>query len=187
MTLPANTLTYQINSPIHELISPDELAWSLEVLDVPFIAGASPSPGFQTPPPAVVMSSLASSDEARLRLALIPLLLLHPEYSLHAVSALQSMSPVAHICFKCYYTAASLLQQKYRSRLDALVGHVDTLIDLFSTELGMTPGSDPDDGLRSLADRQRTLTGQYINWLGTYEHSVQRLLGTLESRMQWRT
>ena len=99
-----------------------DLAHALDVLDVPFIVGGSDSTTLQLPQPAALMASLAASDEARLRLALIPLLLRHPEFALHAGAALRQMTPPVQTGFKCYYTAAMLLQQKYRDRLEALFG-----------------------------------------------------------------
>lgn len=166
-------------------ITSADLARALDILDVPFIAGGSDSTTLQIPQPAVLMASLAASDEARLRLALIPLLLRHPEFALQARAALRQMTPAVLTGFKCYYTAAVLLQQKYQERLNALVGDTEPLPDLFSAELGVLGCSNPDDGLSALADRQKTLTGRLINWRGTYEHGAQRLLRTLEGRKQW--
>lgn len=166
-------------------IAPADLAHALDVVDVPFVAGGSQSAAFRMPQPAVMLASLAACEEARLRLALIPLLLRHPEFALHARAALRQMTPAVQTGFKCYYTAAVLLQQKYQERLNALIGDTEPLPDLFSAELGMLCCSIPDDDLRALADRQKALTGRAINWQGTYEHGAQRLLRTLEGRKRW--
>lgn len=163
-------------------IAPAELAHALDIIEVPFVAGGSHSATFQMPQPVVLLASLAACEEARLRLALIPLLLSHPEFALHARDALRLMTPAVQTGFKCYYTAAVFLQQKYRERLNALLGDTELLSDLFSTELGLLGCSNPDESLRVLADRQRALTGRSINWQGTYEHGAQRLLRTLEGR-----
>ncbi|HSN75653.1 MAG TPA: hypothetical protein VL334_11300 [Anaerolineae bacterium] len=171
-----------------EVLSPvaaTDLAQALSTLGVPFVAGGSRATAFATPRPAVLLASLAASDEARLRLALIPLLLRHSEFARDAAAALRLMAPTAQICFKCYYTAAGLLQHKYRERLEALSGSVDPLPDQFSAELGVPGRSYPDEALQLLADRQRELTGRSINWRGTYEHGAKRLLQTLERRKQW--
>lgn len=168
-------------------IAATDLAHALDVLDVPFIAGGSDLTTQQMPQPGVLLASLAASNEARLRLAVIPLLLCHPEFTLHVRAALRQMTPPVQTGFKCYYTAAVLLQQKYRERLNALMGDAETLPDLFSVELGVPGCSNPDDGLSALADRHKTLTGRLINWQGTYEHGAQRLLRTLEGRKQRQT
>jgi hypothetical protein len=158
----------------------------LAELDVPFIAGASRQRLAAPPQPAVLLASLAASDEARLRLALIPLLLRHPELACHADAALRLMAPQGRTCFKCYYTAALLLQEIHRERLKTLVGRLDVLPDLFSGELEVPGRTDPSDALRILAMRQRDLTGRSINWLGTYEHGADQLLQVLERRKQWK-
>jgi hypothetical protein len=172
--------------PMTQAMTGDELAVALTALDVPFIAGASRQRLAAPPQPAVLLASLAASDEARLRLALIPLLLRHPEYGRHATAALRLMPPAAQTCFKCYYCAAVLLQEKHRRRLETLLGRLDLLPDLFSTELGLPDRAHPDDALRILAMRQRDLTGRSINWLGTYEHGADQLLQVLERRKQWK-
>ena len=174
----ANVTPFVKTSPI----APADLAHALDIIEVPFVAGGFYSVTFQMPQPVVLLASLAACEEARFRLALIPLLLCHPEFTLHARAALRQMTPAVQTGFKCYYTAAVLLQQKYRERLNALMGNTEPLSDLFSTELGLLGCSNPDDSLRVLADRQRALTGRSINWQGTYEHGAQRLLRTLEGR-----
>lgn len=178
-------MTFLERYPKADTIAAADLARALDGLEVPFIAGGSDSTTLQMPQPAVLMASLAASDEARLRLALIPLLLRHPEFALHAGSALQLMTPQVQTGFKCYYTAALLLQQKHRDRLETVFSRVHSLPDLFSAELQMSDWPDPDTGLRALADRQKALTGRSINWLGTYEHGAMRLLRTLEGRKRW--
>lgn len=85
----------------------------------------------------MLLALLAASDEARLRLALIPLLLRHPEYAGHATAALRLMPPAAQTYPKCYYSAAVLLQEKHRRRLETVLRWLDLLPDLFSTELGL--------------------------------------------------
>jgi hypothetical protein len=172
--------------PISQDLTGAELAGALAALDVPFIAGASHQRMSAPLQPAVLLASLAASDEARLRLALIPLLLRRPKLALHADAALRLMSPAAQTCFKCYYTAALLLQKKHRRRLKALLGRLDLLPDLFSAELGVPQVTDLDDALCILAVRQRALTNRSINWLGTYEYGADRLLQALERREQWK-
>ncbi len=174
-------LTPEVLSPV----AATDLAQALATLDVPFVAGGSRATAFSTPRPAVLMASLAASDEARLRLALIPLLLRRPDLARDAAAALRLMGSAAQICFKCYYTAAVLLQHKYRERLEALLGSVIPLPDQSSAELGVSGRSDPDEALQLLADRQRELTGRSINWRGTYEHGANRMLQALERREQW--
>lgn len=166
-------------------MSGNELAAALVALEVPFIAGGPHQRVAAPPQPAVLLASLATSDEARLRLALIPLLLHHSEYADHAAAALHLMPPAAQTCFKCYYTAAMLLQRKHRVRLEALGRATVLLPDLFCKELGVSERAKPEHALKLVAMRQRVLTGRPINWQGTYEHGAEGYLKAMERRQQW--
>lgn len=135
--------------------------------------------------PAALIAALATNGEARLRLALIPLLLRHPEFAAIVSQVAAQLLASAQLVLKCYYTAAQLLQQKYRQRLYALFGDSPTLPDLFTAELRLPGFTDPDHGLQQLAERHRQLSGRTINWLGTYEHGAQRLLIHCERKALW--
>ena len=162
---------------------PSELVAILNDLGVIFLAGGSGTPDLILP--EILLSALASSPEARLRLALIPLLLAHPEFAEDVDRALQSLSPDAAIVLRCYYTAAYWLQLKYRIRLADIVGVQLRLPDLFGEELGLVKQTVPDNALHALALRQQRLTGRAINWLGTYEHAVQSWLRFMEQEDRW--
>ncbi|MCB0183192.1 MAG: hypothetical protein KDE31_02950 [Caldilineaceae bacterium] len=133
----------------------------------------------------MLLRQLALSEEARLRLALIPVLLRHPEFAPIVSQVAVQLPASAQLVLKCYYSAAQLLQQKYRQRLHALFGDSPTLPDLFAAELGLPEFTDPDHGLQRLAERHRQLSGRMINWLGTYEHGAQRLLIHCERKALW--
>lgn len=165
------------------LLSSAQLIDALDTLGIPFLRGGS---GVTTPiEPAELVAALARSPEARLRLALIPLLLAHPEFSWSVVAALAQAAPDAAITLRCYYTAAYWLQQKYWRRLTAALGVTPRLPDLFRAELGMSTYADPDVALDALAARQQVLSGRVLNWFGTYEHAVQSWLHQLEQRILW--
>ena len=57
--------------------------------------------------------------------------------------------------------------------------------DLYCAELGMSDKGNPKERLQHLAQRHTTLTGLALNWVGTYEHAVQRLIRRLESEALW--
>lgn len=159
-----------------------QLARTLQSLGVRFLlddgAGEAPAPL----KPARLIAALAQSDESRLRLALIPLFLEHPQYAAHVCAAARRLPPPARLTLHCYYSAAVWLQQSHLPRLQAVFGPQPRLPDLFSGELGFTPGPDPLQNLTRLAERQQTLSGAPINWLGTYQHAVQVWLKGLEIR-----
>lgn len=135
--------------------------------------------------PAHLIIQLATSQEARLRLALIPLLLRHPLLAEDVGRLVAQLSLSAQVVLKCYYTAAHLLQQKYCVRLQSLFGDLRLLPDLFTGDLELPTFTHPEQGLQLLAERHRQLSGRAINWLGTYEHGAQRLLTHYERRQSW--
>jgi len=166
-------------------LSNAELAAELHALGVHFVRSDGLSGVRSRLAPATLMVGLAASDEARVRLALLPLLWQYPTFAQDAESARQQLSAAEQVVFTCYYTAAWLLQAKYQSRMAAVVEARQLLPDLYSVELNIYPFDNPDEGLCTLADRQRELSGRAINWLGTYEHAAQRWLKHMEQRQRW--
>jgi hypothetical protein len=163
----------------------EQLAVELDRLGVCYVRCAAPADATAPMHPAKLLAGLAMSDEARLRLALIPLLLMHPELGSAARAAGQDIPPKARIVLECYYTAAVYLQQKYAEKLAAAHGLRGRLTHLFSRELGIQVGDDPGANLAALAQRQALLSGDAINWAGTYEHAIRALIPTAEREAVW--
>lgn len=161
------------------------LAKILDGLDVAFVRSGVEEAAVDLPEPASLLTALADSDEARLRSALIPLLLRYPEYAQHAEAAAHEIAGSTRLAFMFYYSAACFLQRKYRSRLAVLVDDADPIPDFFSGCLGLPLASDPNTALRLLANRHRILSGKPINWLGTYEHAANRWMTHMERRQAW--
>lgn len=150
----------------------------LGIAFVSFSADDQPSP---PPTPGALLASLAMSDEARLRMALIPLFLALPEYAHSADEAAGALSGRARVTLVCYYTAALLLQRKYVRHLIQLGIDHAPLPDLFGRELGLPPADDADSSLARLAERHAELSGQSLNWRGTYEQAAKRYM----QRLKW--
>lgn len=165
--------------------SPNQLVDELERVGVYFLQNENDALVTTPLTPAELIMQLATSNETRLRLALIPLFLRQPALAGDVHGVVAQLSSSAQLGLKCYYTAAQLLQQKYRTRLQALFGDSLPLPDLFLAELGLPTFTTPDQGLQMLAERHRTLSGRSINWLGTYEHGAQRLLTHGERKQLW--
>ncbi|MEZ0396957.1 MAG: hypothetical protein ABWK53_11090 [Anaerolineales bacterium] len=123
----------------------------------------------------LLLTALAQSGEARLRLALIPLFLEHPEFAEYAQDAADRLEFPARLTLQCYYMAAFCLQ-----RILATSGRL--LPDLFSGALNLHLGGDPEENLRALTERQRELSGAAVNWLGTYQHAAQIWRKGMESK-----
>ena len=160
--------------------SENQLVSELWARDIRFLMGAksNAAPMLDS---AHLIAALAESADARIRLALIPLFLRHPEFSAEVRKAEEwNFSPNARLTMRFYYTAAVLLQNKYQERLYNIFGKQTVLPDIFSGALGLSFIQDPDKDLTQLAQRHQTLSGQTINWLGTYEHAAVRLIKHME-------
>ncbi len=139
--------------------TPAELVGALDALDVPFLAGGAPIAQLS---PIELLQGLAGAPEARLRSAIIPLVLRHPEFSTDARAADEALSDLARITCECFYTAAVLLQRKYRDRLVRVFGAQTSLPDWFSAALGITLSTDGDASLRALGERQHRFHGPLL-------------------------
>ena len=163
-------------------LSGDLLASELNRLGVPSVRGAS---GSAPAEPAYLLADLAASREARLRVAIIPLLLWRPRLASAAPAAVERLSARAQTVLKCYYTAALLLHRKHARRLSALGAGRQPLPDYFSRQLGLARTGGFDERLAALARRHAVLSGEAINWLGTYEHAADSFLARQERAQQW--
>lgn len=164
--------------------SADELVAALNAYDVHFVSGGS-IPASREYTPSRLLTELAQSEDARIRLAVIAILLRRPEFAMSLPSALQNLPPALQQVLKLYYTAAMLLQDEYRIKLERLLGAQPALPDFFSAELGVTRDGEVHDRLRQLGNQHARLSGLTINWTGTYEHAAKRLISRLEHEATW--
>ena len=163
-------------------ISEDQLVEELWARDVRFLTGKqskdSTMPQLDTPE---FIAALAKSEDARVRFSLIPLFLRHPEYAADVIEADKALADqTSQLTLRFYYTAAALLQKKLRFRITRVLGKQPTLKDLFSDMLEVLSNQNPDEALVQLGKRHRALTGQCVNWLGTYEHAADAWIKALE-------
>lgn len=84
----------------------DQLANALYVLGVNFIRGGKDTDVSLSSHPSRLIAALAQSNEARLRLSLIPLFLEHPEYASRVRAVAKKLDPTAQLTLQCYYSAA---------------------------------------------------------------------------------
>ena len=158
----------------------DQLVSELWARDVRFLMGDS-SNAIPLLTPENLIQSLAESTDARLRLSLIPLFLRHPEFSVNAEKSGKTLSSTTpQIVLWFYYTAALLLQRKYQERLSKIFGLQSQLPDLFSKKINVDLTENYEYSLLELAKQHQILSGQSINWLGTYEHAANRLIQHME-------
>jgi hypothetical protein len=108
------------------------------------------------------------------------LLVSHPDYAEAVPAALRRLSSRDCLTLQSFYTAAVLLQQEYADRLRPLVGGCRRwLPDLLSKELGLPTEGAPRERLRLLDRELRHRTQAAVNWMGTYEQVVQKLIRRL--------
>jgi len=161
------------------------LAAELERLNLPFVRSVTDEAQPLWLSPEDLVASLASSDEARLRLALIPLFIVHPGYALFVSSVGDRLVGQARITLVCYYTAAMLLQRKYVKRLGQLGLDLTELPNVFGDSLGLPSFGDIDTLLVHLAEQQVQMSGRSLNWYGTYEYAMERFIRRRELEAKW--
>ena len=142
----------------------DQLAGSLQALGVNFVLGGKDEENDLYTQPSELITALAQSSEARLRLSLIPLFLEHPKYEAYVRKTADRLEAGAQLTLQCYYSAAVFLAEKYSHLSIALPDH-------FLENLNISPTKDADENLRALAKRHKALSGSYVNWLATYRHA----------------
>ena len=82
--------------------------------------------------------------------------------------------------------AAVLLQQEHANRLRPLLTvQWQWLPDLFSVEFGLPTEGTPRERLALLGRKQRHWTQAAVNWVGTYEQAVHKLIHHWEKEIQW--
>jgi len=163
-----------------EEASADELISALNALGVHFLAGGESGGLPPALPPARLLAALAQQTDARLRLAIVALLLCRPDLARAVPEAAAHLIEPALITLKLFYTAAVLLQQEYAAQLHHLLGQWEPLPGLFSEELQIPPTDNTEARLKRLGERHRALSGLAANWIGTYKYAAERLLKRLE-------
>src|SRR5438045_7934381 len=93
-----------------DMVAGDRLVVELERLGLRYLS-RDPLPEPIAPlAPAELIYNLASSPEARLQVALVPLFLWRPDYAAGALTAADRLSSRARVMLQCCYSAAAALQ-----------------------------------------------------------------------------
>jgi hypothetical protein len=164
----------------------ERLVAELELLGVGYLSRQTNYRADSIRPSKVLLADLMRQPSARVRAAVIAVLLSRPEYADNVPAALQRLQPFEELALRFLYTAAVLLQRDYSSQLRAFTSsRWQWLPDFFSTQLGLAAGGTPRDRLIALGNEHRRQTGIVANWVGTYENVVQRLLRHWELASQW--
>jgi hypothetical protein len=161
------------------------LVAELEILGIRYLSRQSQTRSDKVRPAAQLIADMVRQPSSRVRMALISLLLAHPEFGENTPDALTRLTNVEGMKLKLIYSAAVLLQRIYAGQLQAyLMGNWRWLSDWFSVELKVS-GNTPEERLMNLALIHRHTTGIALNWRGTYENAAQQLLHQWEMEQIW--
>lgn len=167
------------------MLSPEILTAALNSQGLHFVIGDT-SPEISQPiTPAELLAGLAEQSDARLRLAIVALLLFRPRLSAAIPVALELLSESGQMTLKLFFTAAVLLQQIHKQRLSHCTLDQQPLPDLFSVGLGISSVSSPEARLQALGECHRQVSNLAANWTGTYKYAAERLMTRLEKEASW--
>lgn len=161
----------------------EQLVAALRRYGVRFLAPSDPQ-GEGDLSPQDLVARLVAHGDARLRLALISLFLLHPEWGEQVPTWLPSLEPSVAQEIKIWYQAAVYLQRLWWTRLGLYLGDFPPLPDWFSQELGLPSAQERQGkkGLYALADWHRQHSPYPFNRLASYQRAVELLIGQLKGR-----
>jgi hypothetical protein len=168
---------------VHKVPSFDEeerIVAELELLDIGYLSRVTSDGADSVRPPDALLADLVRQPSARVRSAVIAVLLAHPEYAAAVPAAMERLEPAERLTLQLFYTAAVLLQQEHAEQLRRF-GIDQQLPDRFSAELDLPDASLPREQLRALGWQHRQRTQARVNWVGTYESVAQHLLRSFES------
>ena len=100
----------------------EELVAELELLGVRYLSRQSSYQASRVRPPETLLADLVRQPSARVRAAVIAVLLAHPEYADAVPVALEQLLPAERLTLQSFYAAAVLLQQEHADRLRAFLG-----------------------------------------------------------------
>lgn len=151
------------------LLDVEALAATLTQYDVHYLRTSSKVEPLSLDP-ANLIAAIVQHPSPRLREALIPLFLRHPEIATHVPDLVENLPSVASQRLSHLYTAAVYLQRLWQGKLEMYLGHNPLLPDYFGQiEWGLPPPTEHygEAGLRILAEQLRSNTG--FNWLSAYQ------------------
>lgn len=172
---------------IEYMIEPKQLIDNMNRIGVHFLVDEGYSESTDSLSPAELLAGLAAQSDARLRLALIAVLLQRSDFAKDAHQTLALLGEPQKLTFKLYYTAAHYLQKVYVNQLQDVLDPSDGLPDYYSEELKIEKDNSATGQLKRLAERHKEITGLPLNWYGTYIFAAQRVITRLNKERAWAT
>jgi len=179
-------MTATVRERDFEIAEEEKLVAALDLVGVRYLSRQTLYQATGVRPPASLLADLIRQPSARVRLAVIAVLLSHPEYAESIPAALMRLSPPEQLTLKLLYMAACLTQRENADRLRRFVADGwRWLPELFSAELGLPAEGTPHERLAILGEAHWRLTGTAVNWAGTYRNVAERLLRRWELEQVW--
>ncbi len=162
----------------------ERLVAELELLGIHYLSRLTSERAQSVRPPAALLADLVQQPSARVRAAVIAVLLLHPHFARAMPAALSRLPLDDQVTLQLFYTAARLLQQEHAEQLRPLAPG-RRLPKRYAADLGL-PGAAPvREQLAALAERHRQATRSELNWAGTYESVARSLVRSWEAARRW--
>ena len=135
-----------------------------------------------------LIARLAAQDDPRLKLALIPLFILHPDLAQAVPPVVDALPEPARSEAIAYYMAAVYLQRLWSVRLRFYLPEVILLPDWFSEQAGLPS---PDErygkvGLHARAEWHAARSSYQHNWLASYQRVMDQLFEQLKQEARQR-
>ena len=167
----------------------EELVAELELLGIRYLSRQSSYQASHVRSPEALLADLVRQPSARVRAAVIAVLLAHPGYADAMPAAIEGLLPVERLTLQTFYAAAVLLQQKHAHRLRELMDARSRPLPFLSEhtpELNLPDDGTPDEALASLGREHQRWSGSMVNWTGTYEQVARQLMRRWEMERQWK-
>jgi hypothetical protein len=120
--------------------------------------------------PNELILRLIGHPDPRLRLALVALLILRPNWGSYVHSEMHGLAELLRTELQALYTAAVYLQRLWHTRLRIYLGEFNVLPDLYSSQLGLPAAEERHGkaGLHALSAWQTRRSPYPFNWLASY-------------------
>ena len=168
----------------------EELVAELELLGVRYLSRQSSYQASRVRPPEALLADLVRQPSARVRAAVIAVLLAHPEYADAVPVALEQLHSAERLTLQSFYAAAVLLQEEHADRLRSFLGSrwrpLPNLREA-TPQLNLPDEGSPSERLAWLGREHQRWSGTMVNWTGSYEQVARRLLRRWEMERQWKS
>jgi hypothetical protein len=178
-----------MDHPALEGLSEEErLVAELDLLGIRYLSRSTTYQPAELRPPEALLADLVQQPSARVRTAVIAVLLSHPDYADGVPAAMERLGPEDQLALQSFYMAAVLLQREHVGRLRSFQATGWRWLPELPhapAELGLPTRGTPREKLAALGREHRRRGRTTVNWTGTYEQVARRLLRQWEAETRW--